>query len=181
MPGACPDNEGNYDKQQGEHIALVLALGMGIIPPGMGVFLMKGTLRISVVGKTILLQAYMGVSIRLMANDGLMLDADRDMLQQAMINLLNNAIHASPPDSEIKVSAMAGDSVLQLIVEDNGSGISPKQMSNIYDPFFTTKPVGQGSGLGLSICLGIVERHNGKLELINRKEGGVRATISLVS
>ncbi len=122
-----------------------------------------------------------GVTIRLVANDGLMLDGDRDMLQQAMINLLSNAIHASPENSEIKVSAMAGDSVLQLIVEDNGSGISPKQMSNIYDPFFTTKPVGQGSGLGLSICLGIVERHDGMLELINRKEGGVRATISLLS
>jgi two-component system, NtrC family, sensor kinase len=121
------------------------------------------------------------VSIRLVANDKLMLDGDRDMLQQAMINLLNNAIHASPRGSEIRVSAMAGDSVLQLIVEDNGSGISPKQMGNIYDPFFTTKPVGQGSGLGLSICLGIVERHNGMLELINRKEGGVRATISLLS
>jgi len=122
-----------------------------------------------------------GVIIRLAANDGLMLDGDRDMLQQAMINLLDNAIHASPQGGEIKVSAMAGDSVLQLIVEDNGSGILPKQMSNIYDPFFTTKPVGQGSGLGLSICLGIVERHDGMLELINRTEGGVRATISLLS
>lgn len=122
-----------------------------------------------------------GVCIRLEANDGLMLDGDRDMLQQAMINLLNNAIYASPPGSEVKVSAMVGDSVLQLIVEDSGSGILPKQMGNIYDPFFTTKPVGQGSGLGLSICLGIVERHNGMLELINRKGGGVRATISLLS
>ncbi len=122
-----------------------------------------------------------GVVIRLVVNDGLMLDGDRDMLQQAMINLLSNAIYASPQDSKIKVSAMAGDSVLQLIVEDRGSGISPQKMSDIYDPFFTTKPVGQGSGLGLSICLGIVERHNGMLELINRKAGGVRATISLLS
>ncbi len=121
------------------------------------------------------------VSIKLVANDGLMLDGDRDMLQQAMINLLNNAIHASPHGSEVIVLAMAGDSVLQLIVEDSGSGILPKQMGNIYDPFFTTKPVGQGSGLGLSICLGIVERHNGMLELINRKNGGVRASISLLS
>jgi len=54
-------------------------------------------------------------------------------------------------------------------------------MGNIYDPFFTTKPVGQGSGLGLSICLGIVERHDGMLELINRRNGGVRASISLLS
>ncbi|MCP3669977.1 MAG: HAMP domain-containing histidine kinase [Gammaproteobacteria bacterium] len=121
------------------------------------------------------------VAIRLVANDGLMLDGDRDMLQQTMINLLNNAIHASPSGSEIRVLAMAGDSVLHLVVEDSGSGISPKQMGSIYDPFFTTKPVGQGSGLGLSICLGIVERHNGTLELINRKNGGVRATISLLS
>ncbi|MCP4452008.1 MAG: HAMP domain-containing histidine kinase, partial [Planctomycetes bacterium] len=71
------------------------------------------------------------VSIRLVANEGLMLDGDRDMLQQTMINLLNNAIHASPSGSEIRVLAMAGDSVLHLVVEDNGSGISPKQMGNI--------------------------------------------------
>ncbi len=122
-----------------------------------------------------------GISINLIANDGNMLDADRDLLQQAVINLINNAIHASPEGGEITVSVMAGDSVLQLIVEDRGSGIPPKQMGNIYDPFFTTKPIGQGSGLGLSICLGIVERHNGTLELINRSEGGVRATISLLS
>ncbi len=121
------------------------------------------------------------VTITLVANDGLMLDGDRDLLQQAMINLLNNAIHASPKGGEVKVSAMAADAVLQLIVEDRGSGISPKQMSSIYDPFFTTKPIGQGSGLGLSICLGIIERHNGILELINRKDGGVRASISLLS
>ncbi len=120
------------------------------------------------------------ISINLIANDGVMLDGDRDLLQQAMINLINNAIYASPEHSEIKVSATASDSVLQLLVEDRGSGISTKQMSNIYDPFFTTKPIGHGSGLGLSICLGIVERHNGTLELVNRKDGGVRAIISLL-
>lgn len=121
------------------------------------------------------------VSIRLTANDSIMLDGDRDLLQQAVINLINNAIHASPQHGEVSVSVMTGDSVLQLIVEDRGSGIPSKKMGNIYDPFFTTKPVGQGSGLGLSICLGIVERHNGTLELINRNNGGVRATISLLS
>jgi two-component system NtrC family sensor kinase len=120
------------------------------------------------------------VSINLIANDGILLDGDRDLLQQAMINLINNAIYASPDSGEVKVLAMAADSVLQLIVEDRGSGISGKQMGNIYDPFFTTKPIGHGSGLGLSICLGIIERHNGTLELVNRKDGGVRATISLL-
>ncbi len=121
------------------------------------------------------------VSINLIANDGIMLDGDRDLLQQAMINLMNNAIHASPKDGVVTVTVMTGESVLQLIVEDRGSGIPPSQMGSIYDPFFTTKPIGQGSGLGLSICLGIVERHNGTLELINRSDGGVRATISLLS
>jgi two-component system NtrC family sensor kinase len=120
------------------------------------------------------------ISINLIVNDGIMLDGDRDLLQQAMINLINNAIYASPEQGDIKVLAMASDSVLQLIVEDRGSGISSKQMGNIYDPFFTTKPIGHGSGLGLSICLGIVERHNGTLELVNRNDGGVRATISLL-
>jgi two-component system NtrC family sensor kinase len=120
------------------------------------------------------------ISITLVANAGIMLDGDQGLLQQAMINLINNAIYASPKHGEIVVSAMTGDSVLQLIVEDRGSGISAKQMESIFDPFFTTKPIGHGSGLGLSICLGIVERHNGTLELVNRDNGGVRATISLL-
>lgn len=122
-----------------------------------------------------------GISIRLVANDGLMLDGDRDLLQQAMINLINNAIYASPPGAEVSVTAMAADAILQLTVEDSGSGIPPKLMSNIYDPFFTTKPIGQGSGLGLSICLGIIERHNGVLELTNKENGGVRASIAFLS
>jgi two-component system NtrC family sensor kinase len=120
------------------------------------------------------------ISITLVANAGIMLDGDRDLLQQAMINLINNAIYVSPKQGEVVVSAMTGDSVLQLIVEDRGSGICAKQMDSIFDPFFTTKPIGHGSGLGLSICLGIVERHNGTLELVNRDNGGVRATISLL-
>jgi two-component system NtrC family sensor kinase len=120
------------------------------------------------------------VTLRLVANAGIMLDGDRDLLQQAMINLINNAIYVSPKQGEVAVSAMTGDSVLQLIVEDRGSGITAKQMESIFDPFFTTKPIGHGSGLGLSICLGIVERHNGTLELVNRDNGGVRATISLL-
>ncbi len=121
------------------------------------------------------------VSINLVANDGLMLDGDRDLLQQAMINLINNAIYASPTGGEVKVTAMASEAILRITVEDNGSGIPLKLMANIFDPFFTTKPIGQGSGLGLSICLGIIERHNGVLELTNRENGGVRASISFIA
>jgi two-component system, NtrC family, sensor kinase len=121
------------------------------------------------------------VNISLLVNDGLMLDGDRDLLQQAVINLINNAIYASPPGGEVRVTAMAAEAILRITVEDSGSGIPPKLMANIYDPFFTTKPIGQGSGLGLSICLGIIERHNGVLQLTNRESGGVRASISFVS
>ncbi len=121
------------------------------------------------------------VTISLVANEGLMLDGDRDLLQQAMINLINNAIYASPAGGEVKVTAMAAEAILRITVEDNGSGIPPKLLANIYDPFFTTKPIGQGSGLGLSICLGIIERHNGLLELTNRENGGVRASVSFVA
>jgi signal transduction histidine kinase len=71
--------------------------------------------------------------------------------------------------------------VVVVEIDDSGDGISDSVMENVFDPFFTTKPVGEGTGLGLSISKNIVELHGGKLELVNRTEGGVRAAITFVA
>jgi len=107
------------------------------------------------------------------------LEGDRGQLQQALVNLLLNAIQASPGDSKVRLNAHCEDEQLILTVSDEGTGISEDTLDNIFDPFFTTKPEGEGSGLGLSISLGIIERHQGQLEIANNPQRGVTATITL--
>lgn len=107
------------------------------------------------------------------------IEGDRGQLQQALINLLLNAIHASPRDSSILVHVDEHDSELVIKIVDQGTGIEKSVLDKIFDPFFTTKAEGDGSGLGLSIALGIIEHHHGQLRLENNPEHGVTATIRL--
>ncbi len=104
---------------------------------------------------------------------------DPAQLQQVIINLLLNAIQASPNDSQIDIEVTLNDHQLEVSITDQGSGIAENQLNNIYDPFFTTKEEGEGSGLGLSISLGIIESHQGKLVIQNNPQHGVTATIIL--
>ena len=107
------------------------------------------------------------------------LEGDRGQLQQALVNLLLNAIQASPAGSTVRMTAHAQDGRLIIKVCDEGTGISENTLDNIFDPFFTTKPEGEGSGLGLSISLGIVERHQGHLDISNNRQQGVTASLTL--
>jgi two-component system NtrC family sensor kinase len=91
--------------------------------------------------------------------------SDPAQLQQVFLNLLNNAIDALRPKGggEIRVTAASADDDLIISVTDDGIGIPPENMEKIFLPFFTTKPVGQGTGLGLSTCYGIVDRLGGQI------------------
>ena len=107
------------------------------------------------------------------------LQGDRGQLQQALINLLLNAIQASPQDGHVTISARIDEDRLIINIIDQGSGISTEDMDRIFDPFFTTKPEGEGSGLGLSISLGIIEHHHGTLILTNNDGQGTTASVIL--
>lgn len=107
------------------------------------------------------------------------IDGDQNQLQQALINLLLNAIYVSKDHDTINIVCKNTDHLFEVIVNDQGPGIQEEHLNKIYDPFFTTKPEGDGTGLGLSISHGIIERHNGKLELTNRANGGVSAKIQI--
>ena len=124
------------------------------------------------------------VDIRLHVDEDSLLTADRGLLQQALINLLINAIHASPEHATVDVFAAQEVAHQVIRVEDAGEGIDDDAIDHLFEPFFTTKEVGEGSGLGLSITLGIVEQHQGALQLENRRDAngeviGVNATMVL--
>ncbi|MGB1130931.1 MAG: PAS domain-containing sensor histidine kinase, partial [Haloferula sp.] len=123
---------------------------------------------------------------------------DATKIEQVLVNLLMNAMQAMGP-GKVRVSSRLsrieergrdegarthghlreGDKVVVIDVEDSGPGIDSEHFGKLYDPFFTTKPTGVGTGLGLSVSKKILELHQGTLELNNREEGGVRASITL--
>lgn len=94
-------------------------------------------------------------------------------MSQIVMNLLSNAIDALPAENgKIWVSSADEGASLQLRIRDNGSGIPQHVLDRIYEPFFTTKEVGKGTGLGMHIVLKEVERHHGKIEILTGDNQG---------
>ncbi len=99
-------------------------------------------------------------------------------LQQVFLNLFLNAIQAMPKGGRLTVTGSeCSDHTLRIDVADTGVGIPEENLASIFDPFFTTKEVGLGTGLGLSVSYGIVQKHQGKLEVHSRV--GVGTTFTL--
>jgi signal transduction histidine kinase len=128
--------------------------------------------------------------------------ADRQRLQQVIVNLLRNAVDAAGEAARIRVRAQAvacdtlafppdtvfgktspsnlhGDRCVVLSIEDDGPGISPDILPRVFDPFFTTKDVGHGSGLGLFVSQEIVAQHDGCLGVSSRLDAGTCFTLCL--
>jgi len=107
----------------------------------------------------------------------------RDHLHQVILNLLLNAVHATPEDGVVTLRVMPSpempDRWVNVIVEDSGTGIPEEYLENIFDPFFTTKDPDQGSGLGLMISHQIVADHGGEIEVESRMGEGATFRISL--
>ncbi|MEN8175001.1 MAG: HAMP domain-containing sensor histidine kinase [Pseudomonadota bacterium] len=114
------------------------------------------------------------VAMRVAAPESAWLFADRALLQQALVNVLINAVQASPEGGRVQVTLTEGDGETVIEIQDQGGGLREEVAERAFDPFFTTKAEGEGTGLGLSITLGIVERHGGRLTLQN-VDGGALA------
>jgi PAS domain S-box-containing protein len=92
---------------------------------------------------------------------------DKEKLNQVFINLLNNAYDAIEKDGIITFETRFDEENGELVISvtDTGQGISSENIEKIFDPFFTTKMVGKGTGLGLSVTYGIIQEHNGRIEV----------------
>jgi PAS domain S-box-containing protein len=106
---------------------------------------------------------------------------DRTGLEQVVTNLVSNAVHAAGPGGEVWVRTDHDGKSCRLVVEDSGPGIAADVLPRIFDPFFTTKGTGEGTGLGLSVTLGIVEQFGGRIVAEARGQGrrGTRFVITL--
>ena len=100
-------------------------------------------------------------------------------LEQLLVNLVQNGIDACQRGDIVHVQATAGDRQLQFVVTDTGCGIPRETLNRIFDPFFTTKPFGHGTGLGLSVCHGIVRSVGGSIEVESAPGQGTRVTVLL--
>ena len=100
-------------------------------------------------------------------------------LQQVFLNLFLNARDAMPTGGWLSVRSRVDDGRAVIEVADTGAGIASEDLSRIYDPFFTTKEVGQGTGLGLSITYGVIKEHNGSIVCESGPDQGTRFTVSL--
>lgn len=94
------------------------------------------------------------------------------------MNLMLNAVQAmEPAGGTLTVRTATRGHLVELAVEDTGSGIAPEHLSRIWEPFFTTKAAGKGTGLGLFVTQGVVTRSGGTIRAENRAEGGARFVV----
>ncbi|HZY12152.1 MAG TPA: ATP-binding protein, partial [Beijerinckiaceae bacterium] len=102
-------------------------------------------------------------------------------LEQVLVNLIRNALDAVADVKRpaIEISASAFPERVRIVVADNGPGIAPELIEQIFDPFVTSKPVGKGLGLGLSISYGIMQDFRGRIHAANRDQGGAELVIEL--
>ena len=119
---------------------------------------------------------------RELTNDPTIIQGIEFKLQQVFLNLLLNACDAMPKGGWLTIRTRIKGETVVIEISDTGSGISSELLSRIYDPFFTTKSFGQGTGLGLSVTYGVVKEHHGSIECESDSGQGAhfRLTLPLV-
>ena len=107
------------------------------------------------------------IEVRIDLMDGIgNVQIDYHLFQEVVMNLVLNSYDAIEQNGSITITTgKADDAHLFMEIKDNGTGIAKDDLKIIFDPFFTTKDVGTGTGLGLSVCMGIIESHGGQIEV----------------
>ncbi len=111
--------------------------------------------------------------------DNIRLTGNRQQLAQVLVNLLSNAADASKPGDRVDLLARVRDVEAVIEVMDQGQGIPDDLKDTVFEPFYTTKPTGQGTGLGLSLAHKIIEDHHGTLRIDSQPGLGTRVVVTL--
>jgi len=112
-----------------------------------------------------------------------MVEMDADQFMQVITNLEKNAVEAMEEDGgELSVSLNGNENEVEFVIKDTGCGIPEENLDKIYTPFFTTKPIGKGTGLGLPLIYGIVKMHRGQINIesnADKKKGQTGTTFKI--
>lgn len=119
------------------------------------------------------------VKIVMQLEKGLSIQGDANQLQQVFVNILLNAIYASAEGGNINLVLFTDNDDAVIEITDEGAGIAKKDMSDVFNPFFSTKPEGEGTGLGLSVSYGIIKKHDGEITLESKEGKGTCVKIRL--
>lgn len=115
--------------------------------------------------------------VNLIPTDPPSVKADASQLTEVLVNLILNSLQASQ-EGEIKVELQESDNQVKILITDQGCGIAPEDMDKIFDPFFTRRKEGAGTGLGLTCSLGQVTRMGGNIEVESRL--GIGSTFTII-
>jgi signal transduction histidine kinase len=106
-------------------------------------------------------------------------ELDVSRMKQVFLNIINNAVYVMPNGGSLTIRTAASNGGVRISIQDTGPGIAPEHRDRIFDPFFTTKPEVSGTGLGLSVSLGIVQSHGGTIEVETEVGRGTTFTVAL--
>jgi two-component system NtrC family sensor kinase len=108
-----------------------------------------------------------------------LVEVDVSRIKQVFLNIINNALYAMSDAGTLTIRTASAEGLVQVDFTDTGGGIAPEHLDRIFDPFFTTKPEVSGTGLGLSVSLGIVQSHGGTIEVRSTPGQGATFTVKL--
>jgi len=107
------------------------------------------------------------------------IDCFPGQINQVFMNMLSNAIQSIPGEGKIFIKTWRDHDMVKISIRDTGVGMTDEVRKKIFDPFFTTKEVGKGTGLGLSISFGIIQKHNGEIEVFSKPGEGTEFAIGI--
>jgi len=182
-PGASPDFVEEHLRQIDEQTERARRIVASLLDFGRHRHFMKEPLLLSdLVADTLTFirgQLQSGVTVAVAVPDGLTVSADRQRLQQVLLNLIKNAAQACAGHGHVRIGARMAPGAVEVEVADDGCGIDAADLDHIFDPFYTTKDVGAGSGLGLFIVHDIVSKHGGSVTVESAVGRGTSVLIRL--